>query len=59
MKIVVTDACIGCGACAAIAEKYFDIKGGKAVPKNLVKKEDEQKVKEASDACPVSAIKLE
>ena len=61
MKIEIDEeACIGCGACQAVAEEYFDIVDGKAkAMKDAVAGEDEDKVKEAASVCPVNAIKLE
>ena len=60
------DACIGCGACAAICPKDWEFKGDKA---ELIgsKKEGKLLVKEVSDAgcsteaanaCPVQCIKI-
>ncbi len=50
------EKCIGCGLCASIAEKAFKISDeGKA---EIIEpsKEDEAKVKEALESCPVGAI---
>ncbi len=50
------EKCIGCGLCASIAEKAFKISDeGKAEVIEPIK-EDEAKIKEAQDACPVAAI---
>ena len=51
------EKCIGCGACAAICEKVFELKKGKAQVK--VKKTPEECVKSAETSCPVTAIKVE
>ena len=51
------EKCIGCGACVSICGKVFEMKDGKS---HVKKGQDKSKipcVKEAADACPVSAIK--
>lgn len=51
--------CIGCGACAALCGKVFELKNGKAYPiKAEVKGEDEKCAKNAADSCPVQAIQV-
>ncbi|RMD45455.1 ferredoxin [Candidatus Pacearchaeota archaeon] len=50
--------CIGCGTCAALCPESFKMEGDKAVPI----KEEVDKIsceKEAEEACPVDAIKVE
>jgi len=62
MKIDVTKDCIGCGACVAIAPDLFelDMKTMKShVKKQPDEGEQEELAKQAADACPVDAIKLE
>lgn len=65
MKINVNrDACIGCGACAAICEDVFEIDDeGLSVAKvDEVKDEDDnlkQAVQDAADSCPTGAIELD
>ncbi len=59
MKVKVNkDACIGCGACAAICDKIFRIndEGLSEVIKPEVPKEDEETAKEAIESCPTGAI---
>lgn len=59
MKVKVNkEACIGCGACAAICDKVFviDDEGLSKVINPEVKKEDEQAVKDAIESCPTGAI---
>ena len=51
------DACIGCGACAAICSKIFEI-GADGKSHAKVSETDEECVKEAADSCPVGAIKV-
>ena len=60
MKVKVTDDCIGCGACVAIAPDIFELNTEtmKSVVKKQPGKDEEELAKQASDACPVSAIKL-
>lgn len=51
------DTCIGCGACVAICPDVYEMNdNGKSVAKT--KKTDKECAKEASDSCPVSAIKI-
>jgi ferredoxin len=50
------EKCIGCGLCVSIAEKAFKLSDeGKA--EVLAIEEEEAKVQEAIDSCPVGAIK--
>ena len=51
------ETCIGCGACAAICPKTFEMKDGKA----SVKISEVKAItceQDAADGCPVSAITL-
>lgn len=62
MKVKVNqDACIGCGACAAICEDVFKIndEGLSEVIKEEVKEDEEQSVRDAVDSCPTAAIEAE
>lgn len=59
MKVKVNkEACIGCGACAAICDKIFEINDeGLSVAKvNEVPKEEQQAAKDAIESCPTGAI---
>lgn len=59
MKVKVNeDACIGCGACAAIAPEVFEIndEGLSTVIVDEVAKENEKEANDAIDSCPTSAI---
>lgn len=52
------ETCIGCGTCAVLAPKTFKFgKDGKAEVINPPG-DEESKIKEAADSCPVNAIKL-
>jgi ferredoxin len=63
MKKVTVDkaTCIGCGTCAALCDKVFELgKEGKAQVKvgwQAGDKELPECAREAIDSCPVSAIK--
>ena len=63
MKVKVNkDVCIGCGACSAITNGYFEIgEDGLAEVSSLfqekdVPEEQEEDVRDAMDSCPTSAI---
>lgn len=55
------DACIGCGACQAIAPNVFELgdEGLAEVITDEIKKEIEDDVQDAADSCPTSAIEIE
>ncbi len=59
-KVIVNDACIGCGICATIAPDIFimDQETGKSVLKEDADLSDTEKLQEAADACPVAAIEI-
>ena len=62
VKVSVTDECIGCGACVALAPDIFEMDSESM--KSKVKKQpsnaDENSlVKDSVAACPVDAIKLQ
>ena len=62
MKVKVNrDACIGCGACAAICEDVFEIddEGLSVEKKDEVSEEEKQAVQDAADSCPTGAIETE
>lgn len=48
--------CIGCGACVAIDPEHFDFNENGL--SNVINNEVTDSVKEAKDACPVSAIEV-
>ncbi len=59
MKVKVNkDACIGCGACAAICDEVFELndEGLSTVKVDTVSKDNEDNAKEAIESCPTGAI---
>jgi ferredoxin len=61
MKVKVNkEACIGCGACAAICDAVFEIDDeGLSVAKvEEVKEEDKQAVIDSVESCPTGAIEV-
>ena len=62
MKVKVNkDACIGCGACAAICDEVFEIndEGLREAKIEEVKEELQDEVRDAADSCPTGAIEIE
>ena len=62
MKVKVNkDACIGCGACAAICDDVFEIndEGLSEAKVEEVKEELQDEVRDAADSCPTGAIEVE
>lgn len=62
MKVKVNkDACIGCGACAAICDEIFEIndEGLSDAKVEEVKEELQDEVRDAADSCPTGAIEIE
>ena len=62
MKVKVNqDACIGCGACAAICDSVFELndEGLSQAKMHEVEEKDSQDVRDAADACPTGAIEVE
>lgn len=61
MKVKVNkEACIGCGACAAICDAVFEIDDeGLSIAKvEDVKEEDKQAVIDSVESCPTGAIEV-
>ncbi len=62
MKVKVNqDACIGCGACAAICDTVFELddEGLSITKKDEVEEDEEQAVRDSADSCPTGAIAVE
>ncbi len=55
------DACIGCGACAAVCDKVFEIgdEGFATVKVEEVPEEEKENATAAMEGCPTSAISVE
>jgi ferredoxin len=58
MKVIIEDGCIGCGACESICEAVFSVEDTVVVNEAAIAG-NEDAVKEAADACPVSVIIVE
>lgn len=62
MKVILNkDACIGCGACAAICDSVFEIDetGVSKVIKENVDGDEIELVNDAIESCPTEAISFE
>ena len=57
MNVTINDSCIGCGACESICEAVFHVEDRAEVNEAAVSG-NEDCVKEAAGACPVSAIEV-
>ena len=61
MKVKVNkEACIGCGACAAICDAIIEIddEGLSKVKKEEVKEDEKQAVIDSAESCPTGAIEV-
>ncbi len=60
MKAVVDKTkCVGCGLCADMSSKVFEMDGGVAtVIADTVPASEEKATREAADNCPVEAIEI-
>ena len=58
MSVKVTDDCISCGACESICDAVFSVDGVAQVDEAAVA-DNMDCIKEAAEACPVSAIEVE
>lgn len=58
MKVRVEDGCIACGACESICDAVFSVEDIAVVNEAGIST-NEDAVKEAADACPVSVIIVE
>lgn len=58
MKVRIEDGCIACGACEAICDAVFTVEDVAVVNEATIAG-NEDAVKEAAEACPVSVIIIE
>ena len=58
MKVSVNENCIACGACESVCDAVFSVDGVAQVDEAAVS-DNMDCVKEAAEACPVSAIEVE
>jgi len=62
-KIIIDEeACIGCGACTAVAPEMFELDDNnkaKAKKTGDLTEEELKQAQEGADTCPVQAIKVE
>jgi len=58
MKVKIEDGCIPCGACESICEAVFTVEDVAVVNEANIAG-NEECVKEAAEACPVSVIIIE
>ena len=58
MNVTINDSCIGCGACESICDAVFHVEDKAEVNAASISG-NEDCVKEAANACPVSAIEVE
>jgi len=58
MKVKIEDGCIACGACESICEAVFTVEDVAVVNEANIAG-NEECVKEAAEACPVSVIVIE
>ncbi len=57
MKVTIEDGCIGCGACESFCSDVFKVEDVCVVDDSKVTG-NEDSIKEAADACPVSVISV-
>ena len=58
MSVKIESSCIACGACESICDAVFSVDGVAQVDEAAVA-DNMDSVKEAAEACPVSAIEVE
>ncbi len=57
MKVTIEDGCIGCGACESFCSDVFKVEDVCVIDDSKVTG-NEDSIKEAADACPVSVISV-
>ena len=58
MNVTIGNSCIGCGACESICDAVFHVEAQAEVNSSAIAG-NEDCIKEAAGACPVSAIIVE
>ncbi len=58
MNVTIENSCIGCGACESICDAVFHVEAQAEVNSSAIAG-NEDCIKEAAGACPVSAIIVE
>lgn len=59
-KVTVNENCFGCGYCASVCEKYFEVQddGYSHAIKEEIEEEDIKDVQSAASGCPAGAIEI-
>ena len=58
-KVKIIPGCVSCGSCQVIAPEVFEIKKIATVKPDACIQGNEEKIIEAAEMCPVSAIEIE
>ena len=58
-KVKILPGCISCGTCEVVCSAVFEVTDISHVKENADLQENEEKVREAAQACPVGAIEVE
>ena len=58
-KVTIEDGCTACGVCEQTCPEVFEMKDVAAVKAGADLAANEDKIREAADACPVTVIKVE
>lgn len=58
-KVTIEDGCISCGVCESVCPEVFKVEDVAIVLKDADLATNEDKIREAAGACPVSVIKVE
>jgi ferredoxin len=58
-RVKILPGCISCGTCAVICPEVFEVKNISVIKENVDLIKNSDKIKEAADMCPVSAIVFE
>jgi len=57
-KVRIIPGCISCGTCAVICPDVFEVTDISYVKQDADIEKNEDKIREAADMCPVSAIEI-